>query len=164
MESQYVPEVAVIIAVIKWLHFEGWTVESLSIPSGQKIDSIASKNQVKAQLALLGIEARNVRFASRGEDIRASKDNILWKIECKGLGGEERPQTVRNQFDRALASAVSYYNQNQGLRVGIALPEEYTKHIEGRLPKALRTALNLWVFLYISADDVLLAFAPDEKI
>ena len=48
--------------------------------------------------------------------------------------------------------------------MGIALPEEYTKQIEGRLPKALRTALNLWVFLYISADDVLLAFAPDEKI
>lgn len=163
METQYVPEVDVIIAVVKWLHSEGWTVERLSIPSGQKIDSVASKNQVQAQLTSLGIEERSVRFTSKGEDIRASKDSILWKIECKGLGGDERTSTVRNQFDRALASTVSYYDQDQGLQVAIALPEEYIKHIRSRLPKALRTALNMWVFLYISADDVLLAFSPDYQ-
>lgn len=164
MESQYIPKVDVIIEVLKWLHFEGWMVNSLSIPTGQKIDSIASKNKVEATLTSLGIEGRNVRFKSDGEDIVATKDDIVWKIECKGFGGDLPAPTVKNHFDRAVASAVSYYNRNQGLRLGIALPEEYMKYIEGKLPKALRTALNLWVFLYVKADEMLLVFAPDEEI
>jgi hypothetical protein len=162
MEPQYVPEVDVLIATVRWLHSEGWTIESLSIAHGEGINSLSSKNIVKAELAKLGIE-ENVRLVSKGEDIRAKKGSSLWRIECKGLPESMKPPTVRNQFDRALASAVSFYNQAQGLQLGLALPEEYLKHRD-RLPQALRAALNLWVLLYVSADKEVYAFAPHEEL
>jgi len=164
MEPQYVPEVDVLIATVRWLHSEGWTIESLSIAHGEGINSLSSKNIVKAELAKLGIEEKNVRLVSKGEDIRAKKSSSLWRIECKGLAESMKPPTVRNQFDRALASAVSFYNQAQGLQLGLALPEEYLKHIRDRLPQALRAALNLWVLLYVSADKEVYAFAPHEEL
>jgi hypothetical protein len=164
MESQYVPEVDVLVAVVRYLHSEGWNIESLSIARGQGIDSVGNMNKVKAELAKLGIEEKNVRFVSEREDIRAKKGSSLWRIECKGLAESMKPPTVRNQFDRALASVVSYYDQTQGLQLGLALPEEYFKHIKARLPQALRTALSLWVLLYVSADNEVVAFAPDEGL
>ena len=88
----------------------------------------------------------------------------LWKIECKGLGAEVRTPTVRNNFDRALASMVSYYDKPKGLRLGLALPEEYLKHLEVRLPRALGTALNLWVFLYVKSENTVYASAPDDTL
>jgi hypothetical protein len=161
---QYVPEVDVLIAVVRWLRSEDWTIESLSIARGKGINSADSKNRVKAELVKLGIEVRNVRFASTGEDIRAEKGGSLWRVECKGLADSMKPPTIRNQFDRALASVVSYYDHAQRLQLGLALPEEYSKHIRDRLPETLRTALNLWVFLYVSADAEIYAFAPHEEL
>ena len=75
-----------------------------------------------------------------------------------------KPPTVRNQFDRALASVVSYYDRAQGLQLGLALPEEYLKHIQDRLPQALRATLNLWILLYVSADNEVYAYAPHEEL
>ena len=164
MEPQYVPEVNVLIAVVRWLHSEGWTIESLSIAYGEGIDSVSSKNRAKAGLAKLGIEGKNVRFVSKGEDIRAKEGSSLWRIECKGLAESMKPPTIRNQFYRALASVVSYYDQAQVLQLGLALPEEYFKHIKDRLPQALRTVLNPWVLLYVSADEEVYAFAPHEEL
>jgi hypothetical protein len=164
MQPQYVHEADVLIAAVRWLHSEGWIVESLSIAYGQGIYSVSSKNRVKAELAKLGIQEKSVRFVSRGEDIRARKGSTLWRIECKGLAESMKSPTVRNQFDRVLASVVSYYDQAQGLQLGLALPEEYVKHIQGRLPRALRIALNLWVLLYVSADEEVYCFAPYESL
>ena len=164
MEPQYVPEVNVLIAVVKWLHSEGWAIESLSIAQGLGIDSGSSKNKVKAELAKLGIEQKNLRLVSKGPDISAKKGSNLWRIECKGLAESMKPSTVRSQFDRALASVVSHYDQAQGIQLGLALPEEYFKHIRNRLPQALKTALNLWVLLYVSADEEVYAFAPHEEL
>lgn len=164
MEPQYVPEIDVLIAVVRYLHSEGWTIESLSVAHGVGIDSVGSRNRVKIELAKLGIEWNSVRFVSTGEDIRAKRGGILWRIECKGLAESMKPSTTRNQFDRALASVVSYYDQTHGLQLGLALPEEYFKHIKVRLPQALRTALSLWVLLYVSADNNIVAFAPDEGL
>jgi hypothetical protein len=164
MKPQYVPEVDVLIAVVRYLHSESWTIESLSVAHGAGIDSVSSKNRVKVGLAKLGIEWNSVRLVSMGEDIRAKKGSILWRIECKGLAESMKPSTTRNQFDRALASVVSYYDRTHGLRLGLALPEEYFKHIKVRLPQALRTALSLWVLLYVSADNEVVAFAPDEGL
>jgi hypothetical protein len=164
MQPQYVQEVDVLIAVVKWLLSEGWLIEHLSIPRGQGIDSIADVKKVRAELAGLNVEDGSVRYASKGEDIRATKGGTLWKIECKGLGTEVRTPTVRNNFDRALASTVSYYDKPKGLRLGLALPEEYLKHVEGRLPRALRTALNLWVFLYVKSENMVYTFAPDDTL
>ena len=164
MQPQYIPEVNVIIAVVRWLHSEGWTIQSLSIPRGQGIDSVSSKNKVKAELAALGIEEKSVRFVPKGEDIRARKGSTLWRIECKSLGTDLRPSTLRNQFDRGLASTASYYDQSQGLQLGLALPEEYFKHIKDRLPQALRIAINLWVFIYVIADELIATLAPHEEL
>ena len=62
MEPQYIPEVDVLIPVVRWLCSEGWTIESLSIAHGQGIDSASSRNRVKGELAKLGIEQKNVRL------------------------------------------------------------------------------------------------------
>jgi hypothetical protein len=164
MEPQYVPEVDVLIAVVRWLHSEGWAIEVLSVARGQGIDSTRSKNKVEAELAKLGIEKKNIRFVSKGEDISARKGSSLWRIECKGLAESLKPSTVRNQFDRALASVVSYYNQKQGLQLGLAMPEECRKLIKDRIPQVLRATLNLWILLYVSADEEIYPFAPYQEL
>ena len=158
------PEIDVLIAVVKWLHSDGWTIESLSPPSGQKIDSADNKRKLTAALAALGIEEKNVRLLAKGEDIRASQGDNLWRIECKSLGADLPSSTIRSQFDRALASTVSYYGQTDGLRLGLALPEEYIKLIQNRVPQTLRKAISLWILLYVSADNEVYVFAPDEEI
>lgn len=164
MQPQYIPEFNVQAAVVKWLHSNGWIVESLSLPHGQRIDSVGNKNKLKAELITLGIEEKSIRLVSKGEDIRVRKGDSLWRIECKSFGTDLPSSTVRNQFDRALASTVSCYDRSQGLQLGLALPEQYLKYIEDRLPQALRMALNLWVFLYAKSDDKVYEFAPHQKL
>jgi hypothetical protein len=164
MEPQYVPEVDTLVGVVRWLHSQGWAIESLSIARGQGIDSLGNKNSVKGELAKLGLQEKNTRFVSKGADIVAKKEGVLWRIECKGLAESMKSPTMRNQFDRAVASVVSYYDQVQGLQLGLAVPEEYGKYIRDRLPQALRTALNLWVLVYVSADAEVWAFAPHEEL
>ena len=157
------PEIDVLISVVKWLHSDGWAIERLSPPSGQKIDSVGNKKKLTATLAALGIEEKNIRLLAKGEDIRARRGNNLWRIECKGLGSG-KDSTDRNNFDRAVASAVSYYDQTDGLRIGLAVPEEFIKLIRGRIHQALRQVLNLWIFLYVSVEDEVYDFAPDKEI
>jgi hypothetical protein len=98
---------------------------------------------------------------SQGPDIEAVCGDEVWKIECKGLGNVT-PQTLKNNFDRAIASAVSYYRKKEGLRIGLALPEAYIAHMRERLPQALREAINLWIFLYITDDEVVV-WAPNQE-
>ena len=156
MEAQYVPEPDVLIAVVKWLHSSGWQLERVST---------RNKSKVETELAAVGISINNIDFRREGEDIRARQGDNLWRIECKGLSSG-KPETVKNNFDRAVASTVSYYTQRDGLRLGLALPEayEYDKFLRSKLPQALRTAINLWILLYVSADDEVIVFAPDEEI
>jgi hypothetical protein len=163
MIPQHIPEVNVLIATTIWLHNEGWSIEKLSTASGTGIDYIDSKNTIKSELLKIGIDAKGIEFVHNGEDIRAKKDNTIWRIECKGLAETMKPETTRNQFDRAIASAVSYYNQTQGIRLGLALPEQYRQNIKNRLPSALRSAINLWVLLYISADNYVLPLPPQDE-
>ena len=86
-------------------------------------------------------------FKSTGPDIVASSGAELWRFECKGMG-EGTPQTQKNNFDRAVASVVSYY-ESSDLRLGLALASGYLLEYRfgNRLPVALRKALNLWVFV-----------------
>ena len=164
LQAQYIPEIEIIVAVVKWLHASGWTIEHISIPHGQGIDSISSKANLQMELALLGIQDGTVKFVSKGEDIRAKQGNTLWRIECKGLGTDLPSSTVRNNFDRALASTVSYYNRSEGLRLGIALPEEYFRFVKSRLPMALRIALNMWVLLYVRSDSEIYELTPNQEL
>ncbi len=47
---------------------------------------------------------------------------------------------------------------------GLALPEECRKLIRDRLPQVLRATLNLWILLYVSADNEVYAYAPHEEL
>jgi len=163
-EAQYVPEVDVLIGVVKWLHLKGWQIERLSMPHGRGIDSIANRNKLEAELTTAGIVTSNIKFMQAGEDIKARQGDELWKIECKCLGSGKRT-TDKNNFDRAVASVVSYYTQSDGLRLGLALPDpkEYMKFLRDKLPQTLREAVNLWIFLYASKDEIYV-FTPEEEI
>ncbi len=163
MQANYIPdisEVDVLIGVTKWLHKECWEIKNISLARGQGISQ--NKEKVKTKLANIGISVTNIKFTTRGEDIRAEQGNNIWKIECKGLSSG-KSETIKNNFDRAVASTVSYYDQRGNLRIGLALPEGYNKFLREKLPKALRIAINLWVFFWADYDDVLV-FPPNEEI
>jgi hypothetical protein len=164
MDNQLVSEIDVLIGITKWLISKGWQVEVLSIPHGQGINSAADRNKLETELTKVGMDVCNIKFIASGEDIRAKQGNNIWKIECKGLTSGKN-QTVKNNFDRAVASVVSYYTKSEDLQLGLALPdaEEYKRFIRARLPKALREAIKLWVFLYCTKDEVY-EFAPNEEI
>lgn len=165
MQAQYVQELDVLIGVAKWLHSNGWALESFSVPHGRgliKIDD--AKRKLIAELTTAGVSMNSIGFRSKGEDIIAKQGSNVWKIECKGLTSGKR-ETVKNNFDRAVASCVSYFIKRGELRLGLALPdsEEYKKFLRDKLPQALREAIELWVFLYCSKDDIY-EFAPNEAI
>jgi hypothetical protein len=164
METQIVPEIDILIGTTKWLISKNWHIMTLSIPHGQGINSSSVGNSLKTELSQIGIDIRNIRLKSSGEDILAQRENISWKIECKGLTGGTL-QTIKNNFDRAVASVVSYYTQKENLWLGIALPdsEVYKKYVQAKLPKSLREATNLWVLFYLSKNEVF-ELAPDEEI
>ena len=161
-EEQPVPEIEVLITTSKWLHANGWELEAISLPRGKGIDQKTNTTMIKAAFNEAGIPLNQRLFTSHGEDIRASLGNVVWKIECKGLGSG-RYQTDRNNLDRAIASTVSYYTRPEGLRLGLALPEYYKRFFPDRLPHALRQALNLYVLLYAARDE-LWESTPEEQI
>lgn len=158
-------EIDVLIATAIWLHTKGCTLESISIPTRQVMSVSAQKEKLRSKFAALNVPLTNELFKPYGPDIVARFERGLWKIECKGLG-EGVSQTLRNNFDRALSSAVSYYNQRDGLRLGLAMAEcwDYNYLIRDRIPKALREALDMWIFIYSAADDELYVFEPSEDI
>ncbi len=157
MNTQLVPEVDVLIGVAKWLHQNGWQLDRFS-PRG-----LNDERKIKAELTAAGISIDNIEFRRAGEDIKARQGRNLWRIECKGLSNAT-DQTDKSNFDRAVASTVSYYNQSEGLRLGLALPEWYKKFFQSKLPQALRKAVNLWIFLYVSIEDDVYVFSPNEEI
>jgi len=155
LQTPYVPEVDVLIAVAKWLYSSGWQLEKVST---------RNKYKVKTEFTAVGISINNIEFRREGEDIRARQGDNLWRIECKGLTSG-KPETVKNNFDRAVASTVSYYIQSDGLRLGLALPDDeyYLRLLRNKVPQALRVVINLWIFLYLARDEVLVC-APDEEL
>lgn len=163
MQEIQTREVDVIIGIATWLHSNGWRVNKISIPTNQKASVPEQKEMLKLALAKAGLPIENLEFLPGGPDIEAQCDDETWRIECKGLTLGKDP-TVKNNFDRAVASAVSYYTKSERIRIGIAFPEaRYLKHIRIKLPKPLRQALNLWVFLYVAHDEVY-QWAPDEEL
>ena len=165
MSSDTVPEIEVLIATSLWLHSEGWRIESVSIARGQGIDTEADKQKLRAKLSEAQVPIDHVQFNSSGADITAQKDSITWRIECKGLGGGT-PQTLRNNFDRTLASTVSYFDRRNGLIVGLAMPIDYNyiSLIRSKIPQALREAINLWILLYNPDQKSIDAYAPNNGV
>src|SRR5688572_18401201 len=78
----------------------------LSVARGKGIET----GKIKAEVTRI---FEGVTFAPRlvssGPDIVAVSENEWWFVECKGAGAG-KTSTQRNNFDRALASVVSYYD------------------------------------------------------
>ena len=84
------------------------TPYQFSIASGQ--GSAAGEVKAKIRRDFAAID-REPRVVSRGPDLLGFSDHEWWAIECK-RSGAGKPQTQRNNFDRALASVVSYYDSS----------------------------------------------------
>ena len=165
MVRQRVPEIDVIIAIVPWLYSKGHVIQKISPPKGKGIDHAADIKKLKKRLCDLKIPSEDIIFESGGPDIVASFNGGIWKIECKGLS-PGTDQTLRNNFDRALASAVSYYDSETGIRIGLVMPKNdtYLGLIGKKISPALRKVLGLWVFLYNAGTDALEAIDPVSQL
>jgi hypothetical protein len=167
MTTQYVPEIDVVIATALWLYSNSCVIQVISLPKGEGIDSIENRKKLKNKLLASNITLEAIRFKSEGPDIVASfnEGKDIWKIECKGLG-KGREGTLRENFTRALASTVSYYDSRVGLRLGLAIPKHntYLNLLGSKIPPALREELKLWIFLYNKDADSVEIFNPTSQI
>ena len=144
----------------------------ISVPHGQQLANVKQREQLKEALAGAGIDKEKLSFESKGPDIEVWEEERIWRVECKGLTGGH-PSTLANNFDRALASVVSYYDEPQAdaapdteppnlkdlieslqspdrpVRLALALPEDkrYQHLIRTNLKPALRRKLDLWLFM-----------------
>ena len=160
MSDLCVPEIDVVIASCSWLTQEGLLVDKCSVAAGKGIDALADRAHL--------IKALNVShllspvFQQHGPDIVAVSETQRWYIECKGAGGG-KPETQRNNFDRAVASVVSYFTDD-GVTLGLAVPATrlYRHFIGTRVPPALRKRLNMWLLLYDPTTRQIQDFAPGQ--
>jgi ParB/RepB/Spo0J family partition protein len=160
-----VDEIVVLIETAKWLHSKGAKLRNVSIPKNQNLTHDQQMDKLRGAFSSSGIPFSSLMHEPNGPDIIAESDGALWKIECKGLGGGQTP-TLRTNFDRAVASTVAYYDQSHGLRLGLAMPngDRYLDFIRGRLHRAAREALNLWVFLVDVQSHHVRAIEPSENV
>lgn len=141
-------EFDVLKATIVWLHMNGWSIESISIATGSGLAPIGQqRRQLMQELADANVSFHEAVYEREGPDIIARSHEGIWKIECKGLG-LGKPSTQRENFYRAVASVVSYFDSPK-TRLGLALANDYLWKFDlgKRLPRSLREAINLWVLL-----------------
>ena len=156
-------ELEVLTSTTLWLLRRGWNVEAISVARGYGLPPVAyQKQDIQKAFSDENVPFDDTIFKPRGPDIVASSREGIWKIECKGLG-KGRPQTHRNNFDRAVASAMSYFDVS-GTRLGLALANDYlwVCNFRERLPQALREATNLWVFLL--ENRTIYPYEPTEEL
>ena len=118
---------------------------------------------------ILGLDLRSSLKDAKEQEI-CPENFEWWQIECKG-SGDGKQSTQRNNFDRGVASVVSYYGpsptefRNFKPHLGFALPNtEYFKDLlKTRLKRPLRTRLDLWVLVYDSDDKSVHAVPPDAE-
>src|SRR3990172_1886108 len=161
-----VDEIEVVARVAVWLAKQNWQLKAFSPSKGAQIfpSEDERRKHLISTLEEEGCEHDKCEFSSGGPGIISERGEVFFKVECKGLG-EGKASTLRNNFDRALASAVSYYDRLEGIHLGLGFPDvpEYKNSISARLPDALRKKLNIWVFL-LSEDRLnVKAFPPEEK-
>ncbi len=140
-------ELEVLIATAIWLVQNGWELEAISVAKGVGLPQIeVQKEAVREAFKNKSMPFVEELFKSRGPDIVARSGETILKIECKGLV-KGKSQTLRNNFDRAIASAMSYLDA-PWTRIGIALANDYLWALDfgQRLPCALRKATDLWDF------------------
>ena len=156
-------ELEVLAATLVWLVRNGWTIEAISIATGHGLQSIEhQKEEVRKTLRQENASLEQLVFKAKGPDIIARSEEGVWKIECKGMGGG-KPQTHRNNFDRAVASVMSYFDDSS-TRLGLALANDYfwAYNFQERLSRAFREATNLWIFLL--EKETLYSYKPNDEL
>jgi hypothetical protein len=167
-----VPELEVLLASIHWLWARGAKPVRISIASGSDTGQHSDRSRLRSELQKAGIPLDYVS-AREGADLVAASSSEVWQIECKG-SGLGKVQTQRNNFDRALASVVTYYvdaaSQIQPGSVGdpylgLALPatSAYLRELRRRVRSDLRRRLNLWILLVSPGTPTVLPVSPKEE-
>jgi len=161
MTKHAIPETDILIETIFWLIKNSWTIDAVSFPRGQEMNSTDHHSYFKYRLEETSYShlVDKITFLSNGPDILASKDGKKWKIECKGYS-DSKPQTQRNNFDRALASCVTYFDDKDNLKLGLAVPDFYKFDIQKRIPVALREALKISIFLFNTQSNIIEHYEP----
>lgn len=164
MTSKLVDEIEVIAKTAVWLAKEGYKLAAISIPKIQHMSPEEQKNYLITTLKSARCEPVELNFYSDGPDIIAEKEDICLKVECKGLG-KGKSTTHRNNFDRALASVVSYYDGTDNIHLGLAFPDapDYVRHLSKRVPDELRKTINIWIFLLSEDGQDLRVFSPESR-
>ena len=159
MDKEVIPEIDVLIAASLWLWSQRAIPIQYSIARGQGIDSGDHKQRLVKALDEAGVPSNLRRFVASGPDLVAVSKTRFWQVECKGHGVGKQ-STLRNNFDRAVASAVSYYTDSiepiipevaeAQPTLGLAIPNttEFMALLKSRVPVALRKKLELCVLLY----------------
>ena len=97
----------ILLSSIKYLITERQVLPyRISVPSGKGIEHNEIKEKVKDIYPKCEPD-----FVNSGADIIGVSTTEWWCVECKGSGAG-KPSTQRNNFDRALASCVTYYEDN----------------------------------------------------
>lgn len=139
----------------------------ISPPSGNKgFPSVEEQKRILGE-RLNAAGFGDFQFCPHGPDLVVMESERQWRVECKGLTGGKR-STLDNNFDRALASVVSYYDEpsnddpvgladiiegfdrpKKPVRLVLALPDDpkYRTLLKKRVRPALRRKLDLWVLL-----------------
>jgi hypothetical protein len=171
MKYPVVEEAVVLKATSNYLIRRGVLPYHFSVARGKGIDTSQTTTSLAAQFKSVGFDPH---FSLAGADIEGISETEWWRIECKGTGAGAN-QTQRNNFDRALASVVTYFEappyplggtvfRNAKLFLGLALPAspQYLRELKRRVRSSLRKHLNLWVLLYESVDDSVKEVSPNQ--
>lgn len=151
-----VSEIEVLLATLVWVAQRGARLRAVSVAAGQVISQRETVQRLPAAFEHAGIEYQGCEFRARGPDVVAESAREYWQIECKGIGVGS-PQTHRNNFDRALASVVSFFIDTPPSTcpharplLALALPytDIFVSQVRQRVSVALRRRLDLWILLY----------------
>ena len=130
-----VKENDVLIAAAGWLLKREVLPYQLSVAKGKGIDYLSEQDRVINELRplqkffkepekfprfsghgpdILGLDLRSFLEDAKEPEI-CPENSEWWQIECKGAG-DGKQSTQRNNFDRGLASVVSYYGPSTEFR------------------------------------------------
>lgn len=165
-----VAETAILRSVALFLIARNALPYRFSVARGKDINTAETIEYLKKWFGKVGFEPE---FSAYGPDVEALSDTEWWRVECKGVGGG-KGSTQRNNFDRALASVVSYFeeppypigekNQSAKLCLGLALPASprFLHELRRRVRLPLRKQINLWVLLYEQSSGAINAVSPSQ--
>lgn len=130
-------------------------MNSISIPRGQGYTNDIKSN-IEGQLRNIGYD-KKINYSPKGADIIAENQDEIWKVECKGLGSGAEG-TLRTNFDRALASVVTYFdNEDKKQFLALAIPNSLFY-----LQQLSRISKPLWILLIDESEYTIIDYKPDD--